>query len=78
MPSIFYIVVVHGTSQQNEELEDMAKKVLNTTKEEYKNAEQTLFGHELSKEEWNNMSTEQRHDNRDMLLNKLRELHGHK
>ncbi|XP_031550753.1 uncharacterized protein LOC116288150 [Actinia tenebrosa] len=67
--------LIHGTAQENEAIQEVAKQVLKTTRQECEKAQLTLFGKELSDEDWINMTTEQRYDNKEILLNKLKELH---
>lgn len=67
--------MIHGTAQENESLQEEAEKALKTTREEYKKAQRTLFGKELTDEDWLVMTTEQRLENKERLLDKLKELH---
>ncbi|KXJ29017.1 uncharacterized protein LOC110252404 [Exaiptasia diaphana] len=67
--------LAHGVDAQEQHLQQIAKTSMNVSKTDYKEAEITLFGRELTKQDWDDMSAEQRQINRELLLKKLQESH---
>lgn len=59
---------------QEEHMQQMAKTALLDNTSDYKEAQITLFGRELSKQNWEEMTDEQRQTNRELLFKKLQEM----
>lgn len=70
--------MTHGTETQKQQLQELAMSALNVSKNDYKEAEITLFGRELTEEDWNEMTSDQRQINRDLLFEKLGQIRREK
>lgn len=70
--------VAHGTETQEQHLQQVATAALNVTKADYKEVETTLFGRELTEEDWDMMTADQRQINREILFKKLEQIRQEK
>ena len=65
--------MAHGSEEQRTNLAIITKDALQTSSDQYKEAERELFGRELNTDDWDRMDEEERSENTRKLMTRLKE-----
>ena len=68
--------MAHGSEEQRRNLDAMTRDALQTSTQEYNDAERELFGRELEPEDWDRMEEEERDENTKKLMTRVKEKRG--
>lgn len=65
--------MVSGIDGQRRDLGQIARDAINTNSQDYHQAQRELFGKELTIEDWDEMSSEERQENLDKFIRRIKE-----
>lgn len=68
-----FFLVVSGSEEQMRDLGQIARKTLDTNDQDFREAQKELFGEELSAEDWDGMSPEERDENLEEFVMRIKE-----